>query len=266
MDLRELPEDAMEARHPWEVTRARFFGRLVEGLQPARVLDVGAGDGYLARAVAARLSAACEVVCYDPLYTAVHLREPERGTGARLRYTREPPSERFDVALLLDVVEHVADDRGFLRETVARNVRPGGGVILSVPAWMQLYTRHDVELGHYRRYRPSELRALLLGCGLELVRAGALFHSLLLPRAVSKLAERARGIRSRPPAGPLAPRARTGASTWRAGELVTSAVQGALALDSWVSRTTARARLPVPGLSVWALARLPGESAARERT
>jgi SAM-dependent methyltransferase len=257
MDLRELPDFTRVSRHPWELARARFFSGLVARTHGGglRVLDVGGGDGFVGRALLARLAAGSEVYCYDPSYAEAHLRRVAAGAPAALHFDRERPAGPFDLVLLLDVVEHVADDAAFLSDVVGGAVRRGGEVLVSVPAWMALYTSHDVELGHYRRYRPAELRALLARCGLAIERTGGLFHSLLLPRALAKLGERARGVRSRPALEALGAHADTAVGSWRAGAFVTGAVCAGLAVDGWLSRASARAQVAVPGLSVWALAR-----------
>ena len=258
MDLRELPDFTDVSRHPWEVTRARFFTGLVAAERPRglRVLDVGAGDGYLARELLGRLPPESEVHCVDAFYTEASLRRARAGAPAALHFHEVRPPGPFDLVLLLDVVEHVADDGAFLREMVGE-VRAGGRMLVSVPAWMALYSRHDRALGHYRRYRPAELRALVEGCGLAIERSGGLFHSLLLPRVLAKLGERARGVRSRPAPADVPLRAETSLGRWRGGPLVTRAACAALALDTWLSSASARVRLGVPGLSAFALARKP---------
>jgi SAM-dependent methyltransferase len=196
------------------------------------------------------------VHCVDAFYDEASLERARAGAPPALRFQRERPPGPFDLVLLLDVVEHLPDDRAFLRE-IAGDVRPGGRVIASVPAWMALYSSHDRALGHFRRYRPAELRALLEASGLVVERAGGLFHSLLLPRALVKLGERARGVRSRPAPAEVPSRADTGLRSWRGGPLLTRAVAAALVVDTWLSGACARAQLGVPGLSVWAAARRP---------
>jgi SAM-dependent methyltransferase len=257
MDLREIPGDSF-TRHPWEAARASFFAGLVldqglaSGAAPLQVLDVGAGDGYLAGQLLRRLPAGSEVTCFDPFYTDQQLARP---APAGLRFTRQRPERRFDLALLLDVVEHVPDDRAFLEEIVSQALATGGAALISVPAWMALYCQHDRALGHHRRYRPAQLRSLVTAVGLTPVAQGGLFHSLLAPRTATKVRELARGVRSRPdPAGP-AVFADTELGRWRAGKALTAAVAAALRIDNGISRLAARVRLPLPGLSVWALGR-----------
>jgi hypothetical protein len=137
-----------------------------------------------------------------------------------------------------------------------RRLRPGGRLLISVPAHRALFTQHDVALGHHRRYAPSELRDVLVSSGLVPLTSGNLFGSLLAPRALAKLRERARGIRSAP-TSELAERVTTGVSTWQRGRVVTRAIEGALELDARLCELAARVSAPSVGLSAWALCERP---------
>ena len=258
MDLRELPTRQF-VRHPWEVARARFFLDLLWEYQsprsPVRVLDVGAGDGYVARLLLERAAAGSQVVCYDQYYTDELLAAHAVDTPGGLHFTRERPAVAFDVLMLLDVLEHVADDCQLLSELVGDLVSPGGRVLVSVPAWQCLFTRHDVMLGHCRRYRPRQLQALASSVGLELLASGGLFHGLLPVRVAAKLGELSRGVRSKPAPGATVDYAATGIADWHAGKLATTLVGACLATDTRVSRWLARLHLPRPGLSTWVLGR-----------
>jgi SAM-dependent methyltransferase len=71
-----------------------------------------------------------------------------------------------DVVTALDVIEHVPDDVAAVRE-MTRILRPGGVMVITVPALMALWSDWDVSLHHFRRYRREPLRDLLRGAGLE---------------------------------------------------------------------------------------------------
>lgn len=259
MDLRELP-GAPFVTHPWETARANFFCRVLNRHvvvlgRPLRVLDIGAGDGVVASALLAALPTGSTVICYDPHYSDEHLRRLQISVVPGLTFSREPPGDRFDLLLLLDVLEHVEDDGPFLRESVKARLLPDGAVLVSVPAYMALFTRHDVALNHHRRYSAASLRATLAAAGLRPAFGGGLFHCLVAPRALAKLAELLHGVRSRPAAGPPSDHAATDIGTWSAGAAVTSAVRLALAADNAVSLLAARVGVELPGLSLWSLAK-----------
>lgn len=85
----------------------------------------------------------------------------------------------FDVVCATDVVEHVADDLGALRE-LRRVTRAGGHLLVTVPAYRWLWSDSDVQLGHFRRYTRAEITGRCREAGWLPVRA-SYFNSLLLP-------------------------------------------------------------------------------------
>ena len=245
MDLKERAGDNGK-RHPWERTRFAFFQELLRESDQLRasdeILDVGSGDAWFSGQLA-RHNQIEPITCWDMHYSdssAHQLGIDERS----VKLCRERPQRSFDLVLLLDVLEHVEDDVAFLRETVEKNLRPGGTVLVSVPAWKQLHSEHDRWLQHFRRYVPSEFRHALHSAGLQPIKKGGLFHSLLLPRALGVLKERA--LRS----GPAADEPTL---DWQAGPFTDRLVTGALRADNWVSRAASKLGLPLPGLSLWAL-------------
>ena len=144
---------------------------------------------------------------------------------------------------MLDVLEHVEDDFAFLDALVRDNTHPESIVLVSVPAWSSLFTAHDTELKHFRRYSPALAAKLVENCGLRIDERGG-----LAPRAASKLVEVARAALGLPAVAPAS-------SAWHGGALQTKLVSAALAIDNRASHLTARYGLEVPGLSWWALCR-----------
>lgn len=258
MDLREVPTTPFE-RHPWEIARARFFARVVQEHQDpgrcVRILDVGAGDGYLAFELVRGLPHGSSVVCLDPNYTDERIAALAAGAPASVTFAREPSGASFDWLLMLDVIEHVPDDAGFLSRFVAERLARGGTALISVPAWQGLFTQHDVALGHYRRYRVEELTRTLARAGLTGVESGSLFFSLLLPRLVSKVVELGAGIRSVPDPENVPAQASTAAGSFGGGRLLAEIVTKVLEADVEVARALAARGVALPGLSAWALGR-----------
>lgn len=89
------------------------------------------------------------------------------------------PNNFFDVVISLEVICNIADDQRAFDE-IARVLKPGGRAIVQVPAYQWLWSRHDVAVGHQRRYAARDVRAKLLRAGMHIER---LTHAnvLMLP-------------------------------------------------------------------------------------
>ncbi|MCU1504911.1 MAG: Methyltransferase type 12 [Ilumatobacteraceae bacterium] len=242
MDLGE--QGSTTARHPWEVARAEFFRGLAAGSADldnvGTVLDVGAGDGWFADEIAPDLPAQARIVCWDINYDAAQLDAP---TSANVRRTAERPSGTFDLVLLLDVLEHVADDDALLRDEVVPLLADDGTLLVSVPAHPALFGAHDSFLHHHRRYRGRPFLDLLDG-RVEVVSHGSLFSSLLVGRAAQVAAERAGHH----------PQQR-GVGAWSGGPRLTRVATGVLRTDARAGAQLAAWGIRVPGLSHWAVCR-----------
>jgi hypothetical protein len=240
VDLRE--RRAQQLRHPWEVARFRFFRRLVIEHAPAgasSVIDVGAGDGWFAAQLLPSLGDGATIQCWDAHYSAADLAE---SLPIGISRTADSPPHAAQVVVALDVLEHVLDDHEFVGQQVRPLVANHGVLVVSVPAHPRLFTSHDTALGHYRRHTTRTLRALLEP-HFVITLHGSLFSSLLLPRAASAIIEKVRPPRGTPSVD----------SEWHHGRLLTSAITAVLTVDAWLGRWCARLRLPLPGLSVWAV-------------
>lgn len=87
---------------------------------------------------------------------------------------------KFGIVLLLDVLEHVDDEAALLLE-LKRVIKEDGHILLSVPAFMALWSRHDEQAGHRKRYRAVELRRLCSDAGLEVLSVYHFNTSMFLP-------------------------------------------------------------------------------------
>jgi 2-polyprenyl-3-methyl-5-hydroxy-6-metoxy-1,4-benzoquinol methylase len=132
---------------------------------PNTILEVGCGQGGMgARLCEARSYAAVEPDRQSYLM-ALHWIEP-RG-GQVLHGTTEvlPSGAQYDMVCAFDVLEHLEDDHAALREWTDR-VRPGGHLLLSVPAFESWFGASDKLVGHYRRYEPADIRQMVEEAGL----------------------------------------------------------------------------------------------------
>lgn len=178
-----------EAVHWWFVGRRAILDALIRDLfSPIpelrrRILEVGCGSGgnlgLLAR------FGRVEAVEHD-----ARARDLARArTGIDVRQATLPgnlPVEdgAFTLVTLLDVLEHVEEDRAAL-EAVGRKLGPDGRLLVTVPAMPWLWSAHDVAHHHKRRYTRASLTAVLASAGLDVERSGY-FNGLLFPLAVAR--------------------------------------------------------------------------------
>src|SRR5436305_1985034 len=88
----------------------------------------------------------------------------------------------FDLITCLDVIEHTPDDRVTLAE-LRRVCKPGGWLLVTVPAYQALWSRHDEANHHFRRYNRRMLRAVAQAAGWEVERLTSFNSVLLAPAA-----------------------------------------------------------------------------------
>lgn len=187
MDLKEERAIGGDPRRHWYyIAKGRAIMELIGSAPASRLLDVGAGSGVFAQMLIEK-GLAASAVCVDPNYE-----ENRTGmrAGDRIAYLRQVESVDADLVLMIDVIEHVDDDRGLVARYAAA-AAPGTRFLVSVPAFDYLWSSHDEFLEHRRRYTLKGLEAVLRAAGLEIL-DGRYFFGLLFPAAAAqRLAERA---------------------------------------------------------------------------
>ncbi len=146
-----------DARH----ARKQKGRKEVQG-KVSRALDYGAGYGGMRDlfAALAQHTDACEP---DGEARAV---AATRGYDALYADEASAFSHSYDLIGLFDVLEHIEDDRAFLlRARAALTDTSPGRIVITVPAFMSLWSVHDVEHHHFRRYTKKKLSALLSQAG-----------------------------------------------------------------------------------------------------
>jgi len=158
------------ARHPWWAARSRLLLQLLRRIgrqTPCRVIEVGCGWGTNLGELE---KSGYAVTGLDVSRNAlVRLDRADRTLiEADLAEDLPPDAPQYDLVLALDVIEHIDDDRGAVWR-LAQLAKPGGHVIISVPALPALFSEFDRVQGHRRRYTPESLRSAIAGSGLEIV-------------------------------------------------------------------------------------------------
>jgi hypothetical protein len=260
MDLIEAKERRFDAgvRHPWEMARVDVVHDLIRRHAPdvdhghdALVMDIGCGDTFVVEQLAGRHPHA-DFFAIDTAFTSElidHYREQLNNPRIQPLPSLEavPPLARsVSLVLLMDVVEHIQDDRGFLSGLAGRPfVGPDTKFLITVPAYQGLFCSHDTFLGHHRRYSNRSLRAQLEASGFHVIEIGYFFFSLLPIRLVQVVKERLIG--KAPGEGS------TGLVEWTGGRAKARIMRSVLACDAGISMWLNRAGIKLAGLSNYAI-------------
>lgn len=163
-------------RHWWWRAREhavlKRLAALTAGRRCGSVLDIGCGDGLFFDQL--RRFGEPEGVEPDP--TIVTAKGRARGKIFTVPFdTSFEPDKRYGLIVMLDVLEHLDDDRAALVR-VHDLLEPGAHAVITVPAFRALWTRHDDINQHRRRYTRRSLLAALAGSRLEVVSLSYFFH------------------------------------------------------------------------------------------
>ena len=195
----------IDGEHWWFAARREIVAGLIErhvsNKPERRILEIGCGTG----SNLAMLSRYGRVDAVEPDGPARELATQRSGIKVRagtLPDGVELEDGVYDLIVLLDVLEHIPDDKGTL-EALRTKLAPGGKIIVTVPAMPWLWSSHDAAHHHHRRYTAANLAEVFARSGLK-VRYRSYFNTLLFPlivaaRAAGKLLGRETGDDAMPP-------------------------------------------------------------------
>ena len=185
----------LDERHWWYRARREILGDLIERKialpRDARILEVGCGTGHnlpmlkrFGRVDAIEVDAAARAMASKRLGHAV--------MDSPLPALPGISDRSYDLIAILDVIEHIDEDLRGLK-SLSDKLKPGGRILITVPAFPWMWSAHDVVNHHKRRYTRRTLRKLVEGAGLKLEMM-SWFNSLLFPlAAAARLAGRITG-------------------------------------------------------------------------
>lgn len=176
----------VQQRHWWFVTRRKIVVDMISRhfQRPAgsRVLDIGCGAGLMLN----ELRQFGETSGVDSSEAAIQLsREVFAGTVQVGQLPDRIPfaAGSFNLVTALDVIEHIVDDVASLR-AIRALLAPGGMVVLTVPAYMFLWTEFDDINEHQRRYTRGDLESKLRQAGFTIEKI-SYFNTLLFPMVLA---------------------------------------------------------------------------------
>jgi SAM-dependent methyltransferase len=177
----------LDQRHWWYRARrevlAALIRRVVRPPKDAAILELGCGTGH-------NLAMLGEFGKVDALELDEEARGVAEGRLGRkvmsspLPELAEVAERHYDLIGAFDVIEHIDDDRAALA-SIASRLKPGGKLVVTVPAHQWMWSAHDVVNHHKRRYSKPALRKLIDDSPLRLDLVGY-FNSLLFPAAVAE--------------------------------------------------------------------------------
>ena len=227
--------------HWWYRARREILAdliiRRIQLPKDARILEVGCGTGHNLEML--KRFGRVEGIEVDPAARQLAtLRLGQPIMDAPLPELPGVPDRAYDMAAILDVIEHIDEDVAGMR-ALAGKLKPGGKMLITVPAFPWMWSAHDVVNHHKRRYTRRTLRALVDDAGLKLEMM-SWFNSLLFPlAATARLAGRLTGKEDSDDSLPPAP--------------VNKALEWMFGLERY-----ALGRLPFPpGVSLVAIASAP---------
>jgi SAM-dependent methyltransferase len=199
----------IDGEHWWFAARRRIVAAAIDAQtdlpRPARILEVGCGTGSNL-ALLQRYGAVDAIEPDDGARALASRRSGIEVAGGLLPDGVPLEDGRYDLIVLLDVLEHIEDDTGTLA-FLARKLAPGGRMLVTVPASPWMWSDHDVAHHHKRRYTARTLRGAL-GTGGFRVRHLSHFNTLLFPliagvRVLHKLTGRRGGDDDAMPSRPV---------------------------------------------------------------
>lgn len=185
----------LEAKNFWFRSRNRLITWALDRYCPGakEFLEIGCGTGYVLSGIAAvrpeiALSAS-EISSAGLAYAA---RRTPQASFFQMDARKIPFDQEFGVVGAFDVLEHIEEDELVLGQ-IAQALKPGGGLLLTVPQHRFLWSEVDRHACHVRRYQAEELRSKVCRAGLRVIMMTS-FVSLLLPLMfLSRLSRRGSG-------------------------------------------------------------------------
>lgn len=154
--------------------------------------DIGGGNGVTAQVLQ---NHGYDVTLVEPYQQGIE-NASARGIKKVIQSTLEDfadTSPQIDGVGIFDVMEHIEDDAAFLHY-IHGTLKPGGKLILTVPAFQALWSDNDLQLGHYRRYRLEDLEKLLVRQGFKVTYQTYFFSLVWLPMWILRVIPNKFGI------------------------------------------------------------------------
>lgn len=240
MDLSERSENNTN-RHPWELSRTSCLmyemkrNIVIKEIlkNGGSIVDIGCGDAYFSNKLASEYPNLKEIWGVDIFQEKDNL----NNTVKIVNDLKKVPFQKTQLFLMMDVLEHIKDDIGYL-QTIKKKLDKNGRLFITVPAFQSLYSLHDKELHHYRRYQYKELKKKLNKVGFQVESWHYFYTSLIIGRLLTK--NRSENL-----------------GKWKRSErnIVTKFVKYILNIDYMICYFLSKIGIPIGGLSLLIIAK-----------
>jgi len=253
MDLKESNiSSEFSGRHPWELARSEVVISLIkkyydfsEGKE-CTIFDIGCGDIYLSDRLSKTIKAS-KIIAIDNAFNSEIISKLEKKINnpaiSIFQSIQQAKilNKQADIVLLLDVLEHIKDDSGFLISLLSESfVNQKTIFLITVPAYQHLFGAHDKFLNHFRRYSNKILLNTISKAGLNAVDYGYFFYSLYLIRCLQSFKAKIFGHRDK---------TFKGVAKWKENKFLDYCLKNFLIIDFRLFKLLKKAGLKFPGLS-----------------
>lgn len=254
MDLLELEKRdiSKKFRHPWEQARLEIVKKKIfeikknNNFKKINIIDIGCGDLYVLENLVDCFSFESCFGIDISFNEDQLLKFNSKLNSKNIKVCKGLEEVKVDndtvsIILLLDVVEHIEDDKSFMKSLHNYSfLNNDTRIIITVPSYDFLFSRHDDLLLHFRRYSSKGIMGLVKNSSFEMVSRGYFFSLLILPRFLVILKEKfTKNIENK----------ESGLSSWDKGFFLTNLITTFLLIDYKISEFFKRIGIKIPGLS-----------------
>jgi len=229
-------------RHPWELSRTKCVLGILRKYILNTIVDIGAGDRFFISKLKPFISG--EAYAVDVGYD----QKSEVIDGIHcLNNTLDIPKLNGGGAIIMmDVLEHIEDDKSFLSE-ILEKASKDDLIFITVPAFQQLFSAHDVFLKHHRRYNKQQLLSLTHSCNLDVEKCHYFYVSLFFARWLGLLFKKKKSVDEE---------VGIGGGNFSDKHIITRIIYVILNIDFCICAFFAKFDIYLPGLSLLAICKL----------
>ncbi len=259
MDIKELKIETQSTKrnHPWEHARFKAVCKLVKKeaptIDPRRaIIDIGCGDIFFLSNFY-RKHQKWEPIAVDLAFDETVIAQlKESNADVPIAFynhlDKVPATTKAGLIFLMDVIEHIENDKEFLTELTQKEIIDSNTrFLITVPAFNSLFSNHDRWLGHYRRYSLKSLKRTIEDSGFTCIMGGYFFTSLLLPRAIGKTLESKSSTEEC---------SEKGIGDWNGSRFTSMLIEKVLLCDFYCTQVLQKFGIVMPGLSTYVLCKI----------